>query len=125
MGNGKLDLILRWILGLILLFFGSNSLLNFLPQPEFTGNIATFMQGLVVAGYFMPLMGLTMIFVGILLIINKWVPLGLVILAPISINIIMYHIFLDISTIAPGVIVFILNLYLGVKHIDAYRPMFR
>lgn len=125
MGKGKLELIARWLVALPLLFFGLNSFFNFMTPPPMEGNIATFMNGLIATGYFLPFLGLAYIFIAILLIFNKWVPLALVILAPISIQIMLYHIFLDLATTLPGLIIFLLNIYLGIKHFDAYRPMFK
>jgi len=98
---GKLEVIARWILALILLFFGSNAFHNFLPAPEMSGKIATFTEGMMVTGYFFPFLGIVMVLVGLSIIFNKWVSLALIILAPVSINIILYHLFLDLATILP------------------------
>ncbi len=125
MGKGKLEVVARWLIAVPLLLFGLNSFFNFMPTPPLTGNIAAFMNGLMATGYFLPFLGLAYIFIAVLLIFNRWVPLALVVLAPISIQIILYHIFLDLPTILPGLIIFLLNIYLGVKHFDAYRPMFK
>ena len=64
------------------------------PQPE---PAAQFMGALAATGYFFPLLKATEVICGALLLSNKYVPLALVILAPIMVNILFFHLFL-----APG-----------------------
>jgi len=116
--------IARWLLGLILLFFGANGLFNFMTPPPPKPAVEAFWNGLMSTGYFLPFMSVVMLVVGLMLVLNKWVPLALVILAPISVQIILFHVFLDLGTIVPGLVVTALNVYLGIVNFDAYRPMF-
>ena len=81
----------RLLLGLTFAVFGLNGFLNFLPAPTPTGAAAEFLGGLAATGYFFPLLKGTEIAVGLLLLTNRWVPLALVVLAPITINILAYH----------------------------------
>jgi len=75
-------------------------------------------------GYIMALVGLTEAVVGVLLIIKKWVPLALVMLVPISINIVFFHAFVNLPNIGPAIFVALANGYLMHKHWDKYRPLF-
>ena len=121
----KLTLIARLLLGLILLAFGLMNLLGVAPQNEYPEAAATFLGGLFVAGYVFPLLNLTMVIVGILLIVNRFVPLALVVFAPFTVNIILFHVFLDMSSIGPGLVVLILHLYLLFANIESYKPLLK
>jgi len=102
----KLPLIARIVLGLILIIFGANKFFNFMPMPPMEGNAATFMGGLGVSGYMFPLLGIIEILVGVLLIIKKAVPFALVLLAPLAVNMVLFHAAMAPAGIAPAALVF-------------------
>lgn len=110
------------VLALILLIFGSNKFLGFIPMEE--PPIGSFMDALIQTGYMMPLIGLSEVIIGFLLLINKWKGLALVWLAPISINIILFHLAFDISTIGPGALVLILNIFLIYINWKKFKTLF-
>ena len=60
------------------------------------------MMQIIGTGYLWALIGLTEITAGVLLILNKWKGFALIILAPISLNIILCHLNFDISEMGPG-----------------------
>lgn len=88
-------LIVRTLVGLLFIMASATYFLNLAPQPELAGNMKTFNEGLAASGYFLTLLKATELVCGILLVIGRFVPLVLVILAPIVINILMVHIFLE------------------------------
>jgi len=75
------------------------------------------------SGYMLPLVAGTQLFVGVLLLLNRFVPLALALIAPIIVGIITFHLFLAPATIAPGIVVSVLELYLAWAYRDAFRPM--
>jgi len=88
-------LIARILLGLMFIVFGLNGFLNFLnmgPMP--TGLAGQFIGALVQSHYFWVVAALQVIG-GVLLLVNRYVPLGLVLLGPVIVNILLYHIFLN------------------------------
>ena len=76
-------------------------------------------------GYIMYMVGATEALVGLLLLLKKWVPLALVMLVPISINLVMFHIMLNLPNIGPALIVALVNGYLLYRNWEAYKGMFR
>lgn len=89
-----LTLIARLLLGLMFLVFGLNGFLNFLnmgPMPS--GLAGQFIGALVLSHYFWVVAALQVIG-GVLLIVGRYVPLALVLLGPVLVNILLYHIFL-------------------------------
>jgi putative oxidoreductase len=90
-------LIARILLGLISVVFGLNGFLNFLSMgPMPTGLAGQFIGALVLSHYFWVVAALQIIG-GALLLVNRFVPLALVVLGPVIVNIILYHVFLNLS----------------------------
>lgn len=111
--KSKIDLVARLLLGLIFTVFGLNKFLHFLPMPAMTGQPGDFFGALGTAGYFFPFMAIFETVSGILLLINKYVGLALVVLAPITLNILMFHAVLAHDGLPLAIIVVVLNAYLG------------
>lgn len=118
--------IIRLILGLGLLFFGLSKLIhfNFMPTHIYTGDAALFIDSLSNSGYILKVVGIFEIFIGLMLVLGKWVPFALLLLAPISVNILLFHLFLDTPGLIIAIIVIALNSVLIYKHWSSYRPLF-
>jgi len=100
-----LVLIARLLLGLVSVVFGLNGFLNFLSMgPMPTGLAGQFMGALVLSHYYWVVAALQIIG-GVLLLVNRFVPLALVLLGPVIVNIICYHVFLNPSGAVPAVVV--------------------
>jgi uncharacterized membrane protein YphA (DoxX/SURF4 family) len=101
-------LVARLLLGLIFAVFGLNGFLNFLSSgPMLTGLAGQFVGALVLSHYFWVVAALQ-IAGGALLLANRFVPLALVLLGPVIVNIICYHVFLNPSGAVPAAVVTIL-----------------
>lgn len=125
----KLPTIARLILGFLFVFFGIAGLFNLLPPPEnMPKDLQTFMGGLVAAKYFFPLLKITEITCGALLMIGVFVPLALVVLAPIILNILLVHIVLDPSGLPIAIVLVVLEIYLAFfskPYSDIVKQIFR
>ncbi len=122
--NSKLTMILRILLGIILIIFGVNKFGHFMPMPPMEGDAATFMNGLGVSGYMFPLLGIMEIGIGILLALKKAVPFALILLAPLAINMVLFHIFMAPQGIVPAALVFIFNTILIYTNWNSYKNLF-
>ncbi|PKP28957.1 MAG: DoxX protein [Bacteroidetes bacterium HGW-Bacteroidetes-18] len=122
--NSKLTMILRIFLGLLLVVFGANKFLGFMPAMELPAPAGNLMDAMMESGYLFKLIGATEIVVGLLLLVKKWVPLALVVLAPISVNIVFFHLFLAPEGIAPAAVVALLNIVLIYANWDRYKSLF-
>ena len=116
--------IARLILAVILIVFGSNKFLHFMPMFQDTGKATEFYNGMLNSGYLFPVLGVIEVLVGILLITKRAVPFALIVLAPISVNIILFHLFLFPKGFLPGLVVFVLNVYLIEKYWHRYANLF-
>lgn len=83
-------LISRLLLGFTFTVFGLNGFLHFIPLPPPEGVAAQFMGALAASGFLMPVFVLELV-AGVLLLANRFVPLALALLAPIVVNIALYH----------------------------------
>lgn len=124
--NSTFTKILRIILGLGLIFFGLSKLMhfNFMPTHIYTGDAAIFIDSLSDTGYILKVVGIFELFIGLLLLFNKWVPFALLLLAPITLNILLFHLFMDTPGLIIAVVVLALNGILIYKHWKVYRPLF-
>lgn len=123
--KSKVNTAARIVLGLILIVFGLNKFLNYMPAPDLPEAAANFMMALKNTGYMFSLLGAVEILAGLLLISNKLIPFALVILAPISVNIISFHLNLAPASIGPAALVFVLNAWLIYAYWPSYKSLFK
>ena len=97
----------RSLLGFIFLVFGLNGFLHFIPMPPPSGVAGQFLGAMFVTNYLLVVSGLQVIS-GALLLINRYVPLGLTILGPIIVNILLFHALMNPVGIGLAVFVAIL-----------------
>src|SRR5260221_11251342 len=117
-------LIARILLGLVFLVFGLNGFLNFLNTgPAPTGLAGQFVGALVLSHYFWVVAALQ-IAGGALLLVNRFVPLGLVLLGPVIVNIILYHVLLNPTGIALAIVVTFLWLIVFYSHRQYFSGIF-
>jgi uncharacterized membrane protein YphA (DoxX/SURF4 family) len=117
-------LIIRTLLGLLFIFASVTFLFNLITPPPMEGPIKSFNEGLAASGYFFLLLKLTELVCGVLLLTGRFVPLVLVVLAPISINIFMVHLFLQREGLPVAIFVVLAHLFLAYYYRDAFRPLF-
>ena len=122
--NSKFTKIVRIALGIILVVFGANKFLHFIPMESPTGSAGDFMNSLGATGYIFPIVGVLEVAIGAMLLLKKWVAFALIILAPISINILLFHLFLDIPGLTVALLVAFFNGILIFKHWQQYKPLF-
>jgi putative oxidoreductase len=97
-------IIVRVLLGLVFVVFGSNGFLHFLgPAPVIPGEAGAFIGALINSGYIYFIAGLEVIGGVLLLLGARFVALGLTLLGPVIVNIMLFHIFLDQSV--PGLVI--------------------
>ena len=122
--NSLFTKISQTLLGLMLLVFGANKFLHFIPMEAPSGAAGNFLNSLGATGYIFPIIGILEVIIGLMLLLKKWTAFALILLAPISLNILLFHLFLDIPGISMALLVFIFNLALIYKHWPQYKPLF-
>jgi putative oxidoreductase len=122
--NSQFTRLVRILLGIILVAFGLNKFFHFIPLPALPENANNFMESLNNTGYVLPLVGILEVMIGALLLTKNKVALALLILVPISVNILLFHLFLDIPGLLGALVVVALNAILIYKNWPRYRPIF-
>jgi putative oxidoreductase len=101
-------LIARILLGLIFFVFGLNGFLHFIPMgPMPTGHSGQYITVLMQSHYIY-FVAAVQVVGGALLLIGRYVPLGLTLLGPVIVNILLYHLLMDLKGIPMAIIVTIL-----------------
>jgi uncharacterized membrane protein YphA (DoxX/SURF4 family) len=113
-------LIARILLGLIFVIFGANGFLHFIPSTPPPGAAGQFAGLLFTTHYYVVVFALQFIG-GVLLLVGRYIPLGLVILAPIIVNILLFHIHMNPSGIGPGLLATILWFVVFAAHRESFR----
>jgi putative oxidoreductase len=117
-----LVLISRILLGLIFLVFGLNGFLHFIPAPMPTGVAGQFFGALFVSHYLAAIFALQLV-AGVLLLANRFVVLAIAILAPILVNIALFHACMAPAGFAPAVIAVALWSVLFIRERAAFSPL--
>jgi putative oxidoreductase len=98
------SLLARLLLGFVFLVFGLNGFLHFIPMPPPAGLAGQFM-GVVFSSHYWVLIFAVQAMGGLLLLVNRYVPLALVLLGPVIVNILNFHIFMAPEGLPLAVIV--------------------
>jgi uncharacterized membrane protein YphA (DoxX/SURF4 family) len=112
-------LVARILLGLVFLLFGLNMIFQFLPSPPLQGDVAAISR-LMYIHKWIAFYGFLEAASALLLLVGRFVPLALTVLAGIVVNILLFHITLNMSGIGPGLFCGLLDVFL----VYAYRASF-
>src|ERR1051326_2865157 len=118
--------IVRVLLGLVFVVFGSNAFFKFMgPPPEMHGQAGAFMTALMSSGY-MYVVAVLQVLGGLCLLFGaRFVPLGLTLLGPIIVNILLFHIFLEPTGLPMAIVVSAVALFLFWAHRQAFAGLVR
>ncbi len=115
----------RLALGLAFVVFGLDYFLHYLPDPGASQQGGAFLEALWVTGYMFPMIKVIETACGALLLLGLYVPLALLLLAPVLVNVVMYHVMLDPSILRPVALVLMaLELYLAWQYRQSFRGVF-
>lgn len=123
--TNTLTLVTRVVLGLIFLVFGLNGFLHFIPMPPMPSEAMAFMMALAKTGYMIPLIKATEIIGGFFVLTGLYLPLGLVLLAPVVINITLFHLILAPDGLVMALVILVLELYLAYTYKDNFSHILK
>lgn len=113
-------IIVRTLMGLLFLAASIVVLFNLVPKPELTGAIKTFNDGMEAAPYFIPLLKVTELLCGLAFISDRFVPLATIVIAPVIINIFLFHLFLDLSGLPVAIFLVAANIFVAYYYRKSY-----
>jgi putative oxidoreductase len=99
-----LAMIARILMGLAFLIFGLNGFLHFMPAPQMPDNDAGRFSGALIHSHYVLVVAALQVIGGAIMLIGRYIPFGLILLGPVIVNILLYHIFMDPKNIGPGLI---------------------
>src|SRR2546425_2957388 len=105
-------IIARVLLGLMFVVFGSNIFLHFIPMPPLPATLAGDFSKALMQSHYIYVVGLLQVIGGLLLLIGRFVPLGLTMLGPVIVNILLFHILLQPTGLPMALVVAALALFL-------------
>lgn len=109
------SVIARVLLGLIFLVFGLNGFLHFIPMPPPTGVAGQFFGAIFASHYWVVIFGIQVLG-ALLLLVNRFVPLALVLLGPVIVNIFFFHALMAPAGLPLAIVVVILWSILAVRY---------
>lgn len=112
-------LILRILLGLGFTVFG---ILGFVMQPD-PSTLPPLVQAMAESGYMIVMVKIVELLCGLLILSGRWVPLALVLLGPVMVNIVLFHLFLAPADGLVGYVFFLIWLFLGWAYRGSYSGM--
>ncbi|WP_421943161.1 DoxX family membrane protein [Pedobacter sp.] len=117
-------IIIRVLLGAMYLFASVSYFLKLMPEaPQMSADQTTFMAGVMVTGYLMPLIKVTELVGGILLIFSRTAPLAAIIVFPVTLNIFLYHAYLGPKELPMAAVMLLFNLFLFFAYRQKYLPI--
>jgi uncharacterized membrane protein YphA (DoxX/SURF4 family) len=121
-------IVTRVLTGLLFATTGLNGFLMFMPAPDpstLAPEGVAFSAALHATGYMLQLASGVQLLSGLLLIIGRFVPLALAMLAPMVLNIFLFHVFLEPSGLVLALLVVAAEIGLAWAYRDKFRPMLK
>ena len=118
-------IIVRILLGLMFVVFGSNFFFNFIPAPPPPPGLAGDYFKVFAASGYIYVVGAIQLLSGLLLLIGRFVPLALTILAAMIFNILVFHILMDPKGLPMAIVVTVLELFLVWSYRDRFVGILR
>lgn len=118
-------IIVRTLMGLLFIFASVVVLFNLVQPPaEFPSEVARkFNEGMFAPAYFIKLLKITELVCGIAFVVGRFVPLATVVIAPIIINIFMYHAFVDTSGLPVAIFLVAANIFVAYYYRKSYAGL--
>lgn len=117
-------IIVRILMGLMFLFASIAYFFKLVPQPEMTGAVKVFNDGMNASVYLMPTVKIVELICGVSFIIGRFVPLATVLIFPIIINILLFHAFLAPQNLPLAILLLLGNLFLAYYYRKNYAGIF-
>ncbi len=101
-------LVARILLGLVFVVFGLNGIHPFIPMGEMPTGLAGQFVGAMMQSHYSLIVAILQVIGGALLLANRYVTLGLVILGPIIVNIFLFHALMEPKGLPLAIVVVLL-----------------
>lgn len=117
--------ILRSLMGLLFVFASVTYLFKLFTPPPLEGAMKVFMDGMEASRYMLPTVKVLELICGLAFLAGRFVPLATVLIAPIIVNIVLVHAFLDPKGLPVAFFLVIANGFLAYYHRESYKPLLK
>ena len=117
-------LIARILLGLIFFVFGLNGFLNFMHMGTMPTGLAGQFLGVLFQSHYVVFVAAVQVVGGALLLVGRYIPLALTLLGPVIVNILAYHLLMDLKGIPMAIVVTILWGIVFYRHRQYFSGLF-
>jgi len=121
----KVLLAVQVIAGLMLVVFGLNKFLHFIPMGEPAAAMGAYLSALFATGFIFPLIAVIEIVAGLAFISNKYAALMVLFVMPVMLNAFLAHLFLDPAGIGGSAFIMIALFVIIARNIDRYKAIFK
>jgi uncharacterized membrane protein YphA (DoxX/SURF4 family) len=122
-----INVVVRVLFGALFAFSGFTGLFGTGSQSTdgMSGEAVAFATALGESGFIMPLTAVVELVAGIMLLVNRFAPLALALLAPLVVGIVGFHLLLEPSGAVIAVVLALVEIYLAWVYRHAFAPMLR
>jgi putative oxidoreductase len=118
-------IVVRTLMGLLFIFASVVYFLGLIePPPDIPDAAKRFNEGLTAAPYMLTTVKVIELVCGILLLVGRFVPLAAILLAPIIVNIFLFHLFLDRNGLPVAIFVVAANVFIAYYYRRSYAGLF-
>ncbi len=117
------SIIVRILMGFLFAFASIAFFFKLMKEPEVTGSIKIFNDGIAASIYLMPTVKVFELLCAIAFLSGRFVPLATVVIFPIALNILLFHAFLEPSGLPVAIFVIVGNLFLAYYYRNKYRSV--
>lgn len=117
-------IVCRILLGGMFFVFGLNAFFSFIPTPPMQGMAGNFVGALVQSGYFFPFLKSLETLGGLLILLGLFMPATLVVMFPITFNIMLFHVFLGLDGLPVSILLIVAHFILLYGYRDYYKGLF-
>jgi len=115
--------VIRIIFGILLAVFGANKFFNFMPAPEEMPEAVINYMTALMSTKTLGLVGAVELIAGLSFIFNKYGALMAIILMSVSINAVLFHVFLSPADIIGAIVLLALNIVMLYAYKDKYKNL--
>jgi putative oxidoreductase len=123
--KNRIYTVIRYLFGAAMTFFGISNLFQLLTQHEFPKEAGKLMSAFIDSGYIIQTVGLTQLLFGMALLFNRFIPLALLLFAPVVVNVLLFHLFLDIASIPMAMPVVGMTAFLFTYHKSHFSSLLK
>jgi putative oxidoreductase len=117
-------IVVRILMGLLFLMSSVMYFLHLYHQPELTGAVKVFNDGMKASVYLFPLVKIVELVCAIAFISGLYVPLAAVVIFPNIVNIFLFHVFLSPAELPVAILLVLADLFLAYYYRKNYAMLF-